>query len=1327
MSTPTHHTRGRLRGTRGLAVLVSCLALLLTALVQSPSTASTAAAPTAAKEDPGDKIADGLRNDFEADATQPRDFWISFDTDADTAPASAMDDWAKRGQYVVDRLKAAARTAQADTVSALEAAGADYTSYWITNAIRVHDGDHALAIALAADDHVEAVFAPVAYSAAEPVEQALTGRRANAEANPEWGVRDIKADQVWEKYGVRGDGVVVASIDTGTELDHPTLVEHYRGSNGDGTFTNDYNWLDTSGASDFPTDGHGHGTHTMGTMVGDDGGANQVGVAPGAKWIEANGCCASDETLLDASQWMLAPTRTDGSDPDPAKRPNIVNNSWGADSPTTDPFLEDVQQAWADSGIFGVWSNGNLGPSCNTAASPGSRTLNYAVGATAQDGSIADFSSRGPGQDGEVKPNIAAPGANVRSAYPGGRYALMSGTSMAAPHVSGAVALLLSAHPELIGDVDQIRQLLDQTAIDTPDDQCGGSDADNNVYGEGRLDALALVEAVDAGESGAIDGTVTDAAGDPVAGASVTLAGDETARSTRTGADGTYSVANIPVGEYATSVSAFGFESGEASLEVTADQTTTTDFTLQAAEGFTVTGTILDRRTGKPIAGTASVIGSRYAGTADATGRFRIKGVPGPRNYTVRIDDGGRCAIPVYRSIEVSGDTTMPTVELRRRTDQPTSNAGWQGDPYGYSCSLEPTKWIKGTTEVEKPAIHDTTAIRLPFRFTYFGKDYRTIYAGPDNLAELGFWTVPLNTNDYPYAEYGKHTLIRGLVPNFGKLAHDDGSARILTRTTGRAPNRAFTIEFRDFKALGFPEVEMDYEVTLHEDGDFVFAYDGIDPGNLIEQGQSTEVSFQDHSPDLRAATRSEFTYSVDEPILDSARQIRFTLPDNGFVNGTVTDKRTGKPVRGANVDLVDKHGWLTQRGFTDAKGKYRFQLMAGEKYTVAVLKRPGYAARRTTVRLSRDRQEKALRTKLFGGRMATPTKVVARRGKTVKVKLRNTGSGRLRWRAQAVVPEKPDGRPGTELSAVSYGKPIIGIEEVDGQYWLGDLVAHKVVEVTSTGSPTGRSIDLSAVAEALGVSDAPTLTPSDLAWVPSKGLLCMTFYNATTDVACVDPDRVRADQVVVVETGFARSVAVQGLAFDAAGDRFFVIAGSRHGGWQHKVRSLAGLSHPGTGRVLSTCTYARQGQGLGWNPDSRSLWTHTFNSADNTLKVGMSVFRQLDPSTCAETASVTVPTYSVPGLPGTSLDLDEHGDLVTTVFQSGTVLRVRASDPIVRQPRWVTLPKHSGAIKVKGATRIPVRVRWNQVPKGVKRVDLVLRGNGGRHPERVVRVRLRR
>ena len=190
----------------------------------------------------------------------------------------------------------------------------------------------------------------------------------------------------------------------------------------------------------------------MGTMVGDDGdpGPNQIGVAPHAKWIASKGCATNScdtAALLASGQWMLAPTNTSGQNPDPNMRPDIVNNSWGNNN-GGDTFYQAIVQSWVSSGIFPAFSNGNAGPGCGTVGSPGSYAESYGVGAYDINNVIASFSSRGPSPlGGIIKPNISGPGVNVRSSFNNGSYTALNGTSMAAPHLSGAVALIWSAAP----------------------------------------------------------------------------------------------------------------------------------------------------------------------------------------------------------------------------------------------------------------------------------------------------------------------------------------------------------------------------------------------------------------------------------------------------------------------------------------------------------------------------------------------------------------------------------------------------------------------------------------------------------------------------------------------------------------------------------------------------------------------------------------------------------------------------------------------------------------------------------------------------------------
>lgn len=574
------------------------IALVAPVLVLGTMLAATPAAGAAPPSAPGsaaqEKVEDKLARSFSNAPGEPREFLVTFRQQADLAAAGRITDWTARGEAVVTALQRTAEVSQAGVTAMLRARGVDFESYWISNAMLVRDGTRDLATALAARSEVTRLLAPAVYEIPAPVEQASADP---APQGVEWGIANINADDVWAS-GIDGNGIVIANVDTGVEYHHAALRDQYRGHRADGTYSHDYNWFDASGLCKFaPCDKNGHGTHTMGTMVGDDGTGNQIGVAPGARWIAANGCDpCTVQNLLSAGQWMLAPTRIDGTEPDPSQRPNIINNSWGTTEPSFDHWYDDVAAAWDAAGIFSVWANGNNGPGCVTAGAPGSLTERYSVGAYDVNNTIGSFSSRGAGENGAIKPNIAAPGVNVRSAVPepNNGYASYNGTSMAAPHVAGAIALLWSATPSFVGALSITRNLLDVSARDTEDLQCGGTAANNNVFGEGRLDAQALLANR---RIGTVSGTVTDESGAPIAGARVELTGGTpelpVQRTAETGADGAYRL-GLPVGEYAAKVTAYGYVGDHADVRVTLDTTTVRDFALTTAPMITVSGRVTD-------------------------------------------------------------------------------------------------------------------------------------------------------------------------------------------------------------------------------------------------------------------------------------------------------------------------------------------------------------------------------------------------------------------------------------------------------------------------------------------------------------------------------------------------------------------------------------------------------------------------------------------------------------------------------------------------------------------------------------------------------------
>jgi serine protease AprX len=421
----------------------------------------------------------------------------------------------QKGAAVYRALTAAAARSQAPLLARLAELGVPYRSFWIANRVRV-DADAALVAELAGRDDVLRLAGDSPFRVPDIIQPGDEVAAGESPSALEWNIAWVSADDVWA-LGFTGQGVVVGGQDTGYQWDHPALKAKYRGWNGS-TADHNYNWHDAihSGTSPcgfnltVPCDDHGHGTHTMGTMVGDDGAGNQVGMAPSAKWIscrnmdQGNG---TPTTYIECFQWFLAPTDLAGANPDPTKAPDVINNSWGCptgEGCNTGNFatMNTVVESLRTAGIAVVASAGNSGSSCSSVNTPAAIFDSViTVGNTTSDDTIAGSSSRGPVTvDGSNrrKPDISAPGTCIRSSVPTNAYgSCWSGTSMAGPHVAGAVALLLSAEPALSGDVDAIEKRLARTALLRPTAQgCGGDSSTivpNNTFGWGRLDVLKAV------------------------------------------------------------------------------------------------------------------------------------------------------------------------------------------------------------------------------------------------------------------------------------------------------------------------------------------------------------------------------------------------------------------------------------------------------------------------------------------------------------------------------------------------------------------------------------------------------------------------------------------------------------------------------------------------------------------------------------------------------------------------------------------------------------------------------------------------------------------
>jgi serine protease AprX len=440
------------------------------------------------------------------------EFLVYLTAQADLDAARVLPTKLEKGNYVYQTLTSLAERTQKGLISQLDRLGVEYRPYWIANMVWVRGGFSTIQ-ALAARPDVAHIYANPHVVLDAPTEEASSGSLVQG---IEWNISKVKAPDVWA-MGYTGQGVVIGGQDTGYQWDHPALKNQYRGWDGSSADHN-YSWHDSihdsignpcGNDSPFPCDDYGHGTHTMGTMVGDDGGANKIGMAPGARWI---GCRNMDSgvgtpaTYIECYQWFIAPTDLNGDNPRPDLAPDVINNSWGCppSEGCTDPnVLLTVVQNLVAAGIVSAHSAGNSGSSCSTISDPAAiYDVSFTVGATNSNDAIADFSSRGPVTvDGSnrSKPDISAPGVNIRSSVPGGGYESgWSGTSMAGPHVAGLVALLISAKPELRGQVSEIETTIERTALKrTTNQACGGdlpNEIPNNTYGWGRIDALTAVQ-----------------------------------------------------------------------------------------------------------------------------------------------------------------------------------------------------------------------------------------------------------------------------------------------------------------------------------------------------------------------------------------------------------------------------------------------------------------------------------------------------------------------------------------------------------------------------------------------------------------------------------------------------------------------------------------------------------------------------------------------------------------------------------------------------------------------------------------------------------------
>jgi subtilisin family serine protease len=657
---------------------------------------------------------------------------------------------ARRHAEVLTVLQETATRSQGPLLAELAALKAQgkvkgFSSHWLVNGVVVAAPASAIP-SLALLPGVERVEADLVPELIEPV--AVSAERdGEREIGITPGVVAVQADRVWYELGITGQGAVVANMDTGVRRSHEALSARWRGNFAPA----DQCWLDVWDGTSQPSDGHGHGSHVMGTITG-QAPNDSIGVCPGALWIATNVIAGGTGTefnnaVIEGLEWLADP---DGDPFTSDDMPDVVQHSWGVNEQFSG--YQDCDSRWwtaldncEAAGVCNTWSAGNEGPGGTSMRSPGDRattaTNAFSVGSVQYTApyTISSFSSRGPSGCGgvfAVKPEVVAPGSNIYSVDASGNtgYTYMDGTSMAGPHVAGVVGLMRSANPDL--DVVTIKTILMETATPL------GTPGEDNTYGWGLVNAYEAVLAAMTG-FGTVQGTVTGPGGLPLEGV---LVQDEAGDRRDTTDDlGQYSLM-FPAGEVALQAFAYGYEPGAQTLTVEAGGTHTVDFSLAAVPSAVVSGVVRDG-SGQPLQGAqVSVSGPGMpvipAQTTASDGAFSFsiplgqslvvtcQGNPDPTAVPLGPDAHGYWAFDLadgdWDRAELVVAPGGNQLELRGR-----NRAEYQW------TTLDPEQGGPGAA-LAFTADDQTFTVDLPFSFRYYGQDFDQVSVCGNGWVALG-------------------------------------------------------------------------------------------------------------------------------------------------------------------------------------------------------------------------------------------------------------------------------------------------------------------------------------------------------------------------------------------------------------------------------------------------------------------------------------------------------------------------------------------------------------------------------------------------------------
>lgn len=882
-----------------LLVIVAMLVSLGAGLVQ-PAQAAAVASSDPAPIQPDVHVA--LERKGEAEVL------VILETQASLSATIDMATKREKGTFVYQELVNTARRSQAPLAAFLDARGATYHAYWIVNMFRV-TADAALVEELARQPGVARIeiynppypdveghdLGPYGQEqgpqapAVEPEVQGASIPGYGHEFGPlgasldavEWNIARVHADSAWE-IGIDGSGVVIGNLDTGVQWDHPALVNQYRPQIAGAASRHDYNWYN-GGMAGAPTDYNGHGTHTMGTIIGDDGGENQIGVAPGAQWIACPGVGSPYVGPFECFEFFLAPTRLDGTDPRPDLAPHVISNSWSGAGTNYQAAIQVLYAA----GIFFSKSAGNTGPGCSTVTNPGQWPEVTAVANFMQGDAIASSSSRGPvtiGYDQYVKPDLAAPGTSIRSSIPGSIYGTMSGTSMACPHVTGAVALLINANPELAGKIDVLQMILKQTAEPKISAQCTPFvDVPNNVWGWGILNVEAAVGMAQKMTFGGLQGAVIDGATSlPIPGAELVF--EDTATNWQLAmladANGDY-WRELPGGTYDLTGQAYGYLPGMAAgVVISAGVTVTQEIVLLPAPVWNVSGQVTEDDSGDPLAASITFVDTPVAANTDpATGVYTAAVPQG--TWWVRVESPGHASevVQVVMDQDRSLDFAL----------EPVFNYAMRA---GDALCGAPFNWIDATGGAVRNLSDDAfTRVALGKAFTFYGAAYTDLYVGSNGIVTFGSgnekWSGTIPSPDAP--NNGIYAFSTDLNPKSG------AQGKIYTLW---ADSDTLVIEWHQVQHYpsGNPET---FEIILD------FKKHTIKIQYLVVSSAADVVA------GVENAGGSEATqYAYNDPLRIAAGEAVIFYPafgtpppvGAGTLSGTVTDLNSALPIQGASV-----------------------------------------------------------------------------------------------------------------------------------------------------------------------------------------------------------------------------------------------------------------------------------------------------------------------------------------------------------------------------------------------------------------------------------------